>query len=87
MTHYETHYWGTGKDGRDGRQVYHSTDLTPRHAELRASYDDAYTIRYMDTDKDKTSIQATIIHPSRFSSMQGKPDTVFIIGRMTSLMG
>lgn len=85
MTHYETHYWGTGKDGREGRQVYHTTRLDDRHAALRAEYDDAYTIRYMDTNKDRTVIQATIIHPSRISSQQGKPDTVFIVGRTASL--
>lgn len=85
MTHYETHYWGTGKDGREGRQVYHSTTLTPRHEELRAAHDDAYTIRYMDTNKDRTSIQATVIHPARVSNGHGKPDAVFVVGRRAVL--
>ncbi len=85
MTHYETHYFATGKNGKDGWQVYHSTTMTPRHAELRAEHDSAYTIRYMDTAQNRTSIQATIIHPSRDQSQYGRADTVFVVGRRASL--
>lgn len=81
MTHFETHYFGTDENGRDGRQVYQTTTLTDRHAELRAQYADAYTVRFMDADRDPLNIQATVIHPSRTGSHHGKPDTVFIIGR------
>jgi len=86
MTHYETHYRGIDpKTKREGWVVYHSTKLTSKHEELRAEYGSAYTIRYMDTNKDRTVIQATIIHPSRESLVMGKPDTIFVVGRQVNL--